>query len=91
MAKSVGKATEDRAKLIAGFDALPDSALLDVPTSAAVVGYGESKFWGDAKSKPGHPKIIKVSTRCSRVNVGELRAYMRRLGALPAVDSQVTA
>lgn len=90
-AKSTAKASEDRARMIAGFDDLPDSALVDVPTSAAVMGKGESTFWKDAKERPEHPKVIKVSTRCSRVRVGELRAYMSRLGALAASDAQVAA
>lgn len=76
MAKSTANADEERARLIAGFDQLPDSALVNVPTGAAVVGEGESTFWKKARHSADHPKIVKLSTRCSRVRVGEIRAYL---------------
>jgi len=91
MPKTVAKAKPDRANLIAGFDDLPDSALVDVPTGAAVMGKGESTFWKDAKDRPGHPKIIKLSTRCSRIRVGDLRAYLARLGSTAGADSSAQA
>lgn len=74
-----GDASVTRAKLVAGFDRLPADALVSVKTAAAVMGKGESTFWKDAKDRPGHPKIIKLSTRCSRIRVGELRAYLENL------------
>jgi hypothetical protein len=74
-------ASAERAALLKGFDALPDTALVDVPTSAAVMGKGESTFWKDAKDRPDHPKVIKLSTRCARVQVGDLRRYLAAVGA----------
>lgn len=86
-ARVAGKAHADRAHLIAGFDTLPDTALVDVPTSAAVMGKGESSFWQAVKDKkPGHPQVIKLSTRCARVRVGEIRRYLAQFGAVPSAN-----
>ena len=90
-AKTVAKASTDRARLIAGFDTLPDAALVDVPTSAAVMGKGKSTFWKDAKEKPDHPKVVKLSTRCARVRVGEIRSYLARIGASPSLATEQAA
>lgn len=76
MTTKAGLASPERAALVAGFNDLPDCALIDVPTSAAVMGKGESTFWKDAKDRPDHPKVIKLSTRCARVRVGDIRRYL---------------
>lgn len=79
MSRQTGKASKDRARQISGFDALPASAFIDIPTAAAVRGVSESTFWKDAKERAGHPRVIKVSPRCSRIRVGELRQFMKSL------------
>ena len=89
-AKRASRGTADaiRAASIAGFDDLPDSALVSVPIAAKVNGQGESSYWQRAKSEPGFPPIIKLSPRCSRVRVGDLRAYLAKLGAAEPLREQ---
>ncbi|QBQ54331.1 helix-turn-helix transcriptional regulator [Nitrosococcus wardiae] len=58
------------------FDALPDSALADINTIAAYLGRGVSTVWRCAKSDPLFPKPIRLSARCTRWKVGEIRAYV---------------
>lgn len=74
-----GAALMARSALVAGFDDLPNEALISVPAASAVIGKGESSFWLHAKQQEGHPKVIKLSARCSRVRVGDLRAYLAKL------------
>jgi predicted DNA-binding transcriptional regulator AlpA len=57
---------------LAQFDALPDSAHVQVRTVASVVGVSTATVWRMTQ-KGTLPPPKKLSQRCSRWNVGELR------------------
>jgi predicted DNA-binding transcriptional regulator AlpA len=61
---------------IAGFDKLPDEAMTSVKVIAALTGNGVSTVWRYAALNPDFPKPIKLSARCTRFRVGEVRAYL---------------
>lgn len=64
---------------LANFDALPDSALVDVKTVAAVLGRSPSSIWRDARTgKLAAP--IKTGPACTRWNVGAIRRHLAALG-----------
>lgn len=64
---------------LANFDSLPDSALIDVKTVAAVLGRSTSSIWRDARSG-NLPAPIKTGPACTRWNVGALRRHLAALG-----------
>lgn len=74
-AKSAGASTE-RADLIRGFDQLPNEAMVDVEVVAAVEDAGQSTIWRRIKEDPDHPQPRRISARCTRFKVGEIRAYL---------------
>lgn len=61
---------------ISGFDQLPDGALTSVKVIAALTGNGVSTVWRHAALDPDFPKPIRLSARCTRFRVGEVRAYI---------------
>lgn len=65
-----------RASLIGDFDQLPDGALVDVTALAAYTEQGVSTVWRKVKTDPLHPQPIKLSHRCTRFRVGDIRAYL---------------
>lgn len=81
MSKTTTVAQQDQRRshneLIAGFDQWPDEALVDVPVVGALTGSGESTVWSRVKNDPDHPKPIKLSARCTRFRVGDIRRYIR--------------
>jgi predicted DNA-binding transcriptional regulator AlpA len=62
---------------ISGFDKLPDEAMTSVKVIAALTGNGVSTIWRYAAQNPDFPKPIKLSARCTRFRVGDVRAYLK--------------
>lgn len=63
---------------LANFDRLPDSAMVDVKTVAAVLGKSESSIWRDARTgKLARP--VKTGPACTRWNVGAIRRHLAAL------------
>jgi predicted DNA-binding transcriptional regulator AlpA len=54
---------------------LPDEAQVSVKTIAALTGNGVSTIWRYAKN-PDFPKPTKLSARCTRFRVGDVRAWL---------------
>lgn len=65
---------------ISGFDKLPAEAMVSVKVIAALTGSGISTVWRYALN-PDFPKPIKLSARCTRFRVGDIRAWLARRGA----------
>lgn len=64
---------------LANFDDMPDSALVNVKTVAAVLGRSPSSIWRDARTgKLAAP--IKTGPACTRWNVGAIRRHLAALG-----------
>lgn len=68
--------TASRAKLLQGFDELPDGALVGIRAISALQDIGESAAWERAKSDPHHPTAIRLSSKCTRWRVGDVRRYI---------------
>lgn len=62
----------------ANFDRLPDSAMVDVKTVAAILGKSESSIWRDARSG-NLPRPFKTGPACTRWNVGAIRRHLAAL------------
>ena len=63
---------------LANFDSLPDSALVDVKVTAAVLGRSPSSVWRDARL--GRlPAPIKAGPASTRWKVGAIRAHLAAL------------
>ena len=62
---------------ISGFDKLPDEAMTSVKVIAELFDSGVSTIWRYAALNPDFPKPHKLSARCTRFNVGEVRAYLK--------------
>ena len=62
--------------MLRGFDDLPNSALMPVSMAAAVRGVSESTEWATAKNDPDYPPLLKLSPRCTRIQVGKYRHYL---------------
>ncbi len=60
------------------FDSLPDSALVDVKVTAAVLGRSASSVWRDARLGK-LPAPIKAGPACTRWKVGAIRAHLAAL------------
>lgn len=65
---------------IKDFAQLPDEALASVKIIAALTGNGVSTVWRYAALNPDFPKPIKLSARCTRFRVGDIRAYLKSRG-----------
>lgn len=55
---------------------LPDEALVPVPVLAALTQQGTSTAWRKLASDPDYPKPIRLGNRCTRVRLGDIRAYI---------------
>lgn len=66
---------------ISQFGDLPDEALTSVKVFAAVTDNGVSTVWRRAALDPDYPKPIRLSARCTRFRVGDIREYLKRCGA----------
>ena len=73
-----------RSELLRGFDDLSDDALTSVDTLAALRGRSRSATWEDLRVDPTAPKTIKLTPRCTRVRVGDVRRWVRGEEAVPA-------
>jgi len=76
LAKLEKRGARDRVELARMFEALPDSALVDIPTVGAVIDQADSTTWRRLKSDPTFVKPIAISPRCTRVRVGDLRSFI---------------
>jgi len=65
---------------ISGFDSLPDEAMTSVKIIATLTDSGVSTIWRYAALDPDFPKPIKLSARCTRFRVGEVRAWLAKKG-----------
>lgn len=82
------QAHSSRVVLLRGFDELPNSALIPVSTAAAMRGVSESTEWATAKNDPDYPPLLKLSPRCTRIQVGKYRHYLSiKAGEQPAVGA----
>jgi hypothetical protein len=76
-ARDLKHAHQSRADHLRGFDDLPNIALIPVGTAAAVRGVSERTEWATAKADPDYPPLLKLSPRCTRIQVGQYRQYLR--------------
>jgi predicted DNA-binding transcriptional regulator AlpA len=60
---------------------LPDAAYISVKVIAALTGNGVSTVWRYAANDPTFPKPIKLSARCTRFRVGDVRAWLAKKGS----------
>lgn len=59
------------------FDNLPDSALVPVTAFPALMGIAVSTAWRRAKAEDGFPKPIRLSDKCTRWRVADIRRFMQ--------------
>lgn len=64
---------------LAAFDSLPDAALIDVSTCAALLGCSRNTVWRRAATG-ALPKPLKVSPQQTRWRVGDVRKALASLG-----------
>lgn len=60
------------------FDSLPDSAMVDVKTVAAILSRSETSIWRDARNDK-MPRPLKVGPASTRWNVGAIRRHLAAL------------
>lgn len=76
------KLTQDhQSKKVAEFDTLPDSALVSIRTVAGVTGVHINTAWRRIQQDPRYPKPIRLSARCTRFKVGDVRSYIKGASA----------
>jgi predicted DNA-binding transcriptional regulator AlpA len=63
------------------FDSLPDSAVISVKTFGALLNAGDSTIWRRAKNEPDFPKPRQFGQKCTRWNVGDVRAFLSGMAA----------
>jgi predicted DNA-binding transcriptional regulator AlpA len=61
---------------VSHFDQLPDSAMVPVKAFSAMLDAGDSTIWRRAKNEPDFPKPIRLGTKCTRWNVGQIRSFI---------------
>lgn len=61
---------------ISHFGNLPNDAIVSVRAIAALTGNGVSTIWRYAAQNPDFPKPVKLSARCTRFRVGDVRAWL---------------
>ena len=71
------KPAASRLELVRDFNELPDEALVDVKTFAAVLGIGETSGWKILAKDPDAPTKVKLSPGCTRLQVGDSRRFIR--------------
>lgn len=60
------------------FDQLPESALIDVKTVAAVLGRSKSSVWRDCRLQR-LPRPVRSGPACTRWSVGAIRRHLAGL------------
>lgn len=55
---------------------LPDEALVPVPVLAKLTHQGVSTAWKKLSSDPTYPKPVRLGARCTRVRLGDIRAFI---------------
>lgn len=61
---------------IENIDKLPDMAMVDVKTVAALLGISQMTVWRRARDTEGFPQPKKLSPRCTRWNLGDVRKML---------------
>lgn len=67
-------------RALSNFDALPDSAFVNVATVAALLGCSTNTVWRRAKAGT-LPAPVKISEMSTRWRVGAIRAHLASLEA----------
>jgi predicted DNA-binding transcriptional regulator AlpA len=57
---------------------LADEALLSMNDLCGVFAMGLSTGWARVKNDPDFPKPIRLSSKCTRFRVSEVRAYIAK-------------
>lgn len=60
---------------LSNFDSLPDSAMVPVKAFPVLAGIAVSTAWRRAKTEPKFPQPIRLSPKCTRFRVGDIRAF----------------
>lgn len=71
--------TKSLSVLVANFDDLPDTAMVDVKTVASLLNRGKSTIWRDVQAG-AFPAPVKLGPACTRWNVGAIRRHLEALG-----------
>lgn len=58
-------------------DKMSDSSLITVEECAALCRAGVSTTWRRMKSDPTFPRAVRLGNRCTRIQVGALKAWLR--------------
>ena len=58
-------------------DTLPDMAMIDVKTVASLMGVSTMTVWRRANDTPNFPQPMKLSARCTRWKLGDVRKMLR--------------
>ena len=61
---------------VSHFDQLPNSAMVPVKAFSAVLDAGDSTIWRRAKTEPDFPQPVRLGAKCTRWNVGDIRAFI---------------
>jgi predicted DNA-binding transcriptional regulator AlpA len=67
---------ESTRRAVAAFADMPDAALVDIKTMAALMGCGVSTLWRRAAKEAGFPKPVKLGVRLTRWKVADVRALL---------------
>lgn len=67
--------------IVAGFERLPDDALVPDRVPAAIFGCSRNTVWRRAKAGGIWPRPIKVSEQQTRFRVGDIRKALQALSA----------
>lgn len=63
---------------VSHFDRLPDGAMVPMTVLCAVLGIGVSTGWRRAKTEPEFPQPRRLGEKCTRVRVGDIRAFVTK-------------
>lgn len=65
-----------RAEQIENLGHLPDDAVVDVSIWPVMAGIGINTAWDRAKNDPTFPKPVRLSNRCTRWKLGDVRRFL---------------
>ena len=69
------------------FSDLPDEALVRLPMALAVTGWKKTRFY-QGMGAGEIPQSVRLGERARAWRVGDLRAFLRRLGAQAVASEQ---
>lgn len=61
---------------VSHFDQLPNSAMITVKSFGAVIAASETTVWRRARTESNFPKPVRLSSNCTRWNVGDIRQFI---------------